>query len=405
MYQNNVCTDTLCSVFVFSYRAKTMNTPSQIIKVPRKVILPLVWADHTARTMLTGLFSFFHEKEDWEFLRIPCTPEAIQNVAKRNPDGMIGRFPETDCIQAALDLDIPLVNVSGAAVRLGMAQVGEDNRAIGRMAAEHFIEEGFEHFGYHGLAGETSSRERWEGFKQRVEAEGLKAHRFECGEKTPWADTAEWLAALPRPVGILGLTDSQAVYVHKTCRNLNLVVPDDVAILGVGDDPIYCFSTTPRLSSIQLPAFQMGYEAARILDRLFAGKPIAKKPLLLPPKGVAVRRSTDFLQFEDVCLKKAVCYIRDHCGDEMTVEQVVRQSGVSRRLLEMKFRAQLGRSPQLEIRRVRIEKAKELLSGTQLSFQDIAGRAGLKTASYLCQAFKTVTGTSPGAYRRQFQHE
>ncbi len=89
----------------------------------------------------------------------------------------------------------------------------------------------------------------------------------------------------------------------------------------------------------------------------------------------------------------------------MTVEQVVRQSGVSRRLLEMKFRAQLGRSPQLEIRRVRIEKAKELLSGTQLSFQDIAGRAGLKTASYLCQAFKTVTGTSPGAYRRQFQHE
>ena len=60
---------------------------------------------------------------------------------------------------------------------------------------------------------------------------------------------------------------------------------------------------------------------------------------------------------------------------------------------------------QMEIRRVRIEKAKELLADTRLPFQDVAERAGLKTVSYLCQAFKTVTGTSPGAYRRQFQHE
>jgi DNA-binding LacI/PurR family transcriptional regulator len=77
-----------------------------------------------------------------------------------------------------------------------------------------------------------------------------------------------WLRALPKPVGVFVPNDDWGIQLAQACRQLELLVPEDVALLGVDDDDLYCELTRPRLSSIVLPAEPIGYEAAALLDRL-----------------------------------------------------------------------------------------------------------------------------------------
>jgi len=376
------------------------------MKNRKTIFLPANWRNDLMRTISEGIFAFAHDRHLWSFVHIDQTPSAIRAIATRQPDGLIGRFGGEETIAAVQELNVPFVNVTASLNRPGMAQVGEDNREEGRMAAEHFMDRGFKNFGCLGLESETDQASRfcWNAFQQTLSSGGHLAHRLDIMPGQGWTERIRaWLEKLPKPVAVLCRTDSYALVVYGCCQELGLDVPADVAILGIGDDHRFCFSAVPRLSSIQLPAFQMGYEAAQLLDNLMQGGKLPKPPILFSPTGIAERRSTDYLQFEDPHLKKAVHFIHDHLSEKFSIQDMVRHSGICRRALEKRFRAGLGHSPQIEIRRMRVEKAKEFLRDTTLPLQEIAERCGLNTAAYLYQAFKAVTDTSPAVYRKQFR--
>jgi LacI family transcriptional regulator len=128
-----------------------------------------------------------------------------------------------------------------------------------------------------------------------------------------------------------------------------------------------------------------------------------QKPLLLPPLHVVTRYSTDILAIEDELVQAALQYIRENAWSDLSVNDLAQGIAVGRRLLERRFRTVLGRSVLEEIYRVRVERAKELLTDTHLSITTVAERAGFSNTRRLDVVFVNQTGLSPREYRRQSQ--
>ena len=82
---------------------------------------------------------------------------------------------------------------------------------------------------------------------------------------------ADWLKSLKKPVALLAGSDPRAREVLDACRLANLHVPEEIAVLGVNDDDLFCEMANPPLSSIIHNARRIGYEAAAMLDRLMQG--------------------------------------------------------------------------------------------------------------------------------------
>jgi LacI family transcriptional regulator len=164
---------------------------------------------------------------------------------------------------------------------------------------------------------------------------------------------------------------------------------------------VLCELCDPPLSSVAPNAERIGYEAAELLDRLMAGGRAPARERLIEPVGVVARQSTDVLSIDDAEVAAAVRFIRERACGGLRVEQVLRHVAVSRSLLERRFRKYLGRSPQGEIRLVRLKRVKQLLADTDLSLVAIAQLAGFVHPEYMSVVFKRLTGQTPRAYRRQ----
>ena len=83
----------------------------------------------------------------------------------------------------------------------------------------------------------------------------------------------------------------------------------------------------------------------------------------------------------------------------MTVDQLVDLACVSRRTFEQWFRKEVGRSPGEEILRVRVERAKRLLTTSELSMSQIARMVGYEQTAGFSKFFRRETGTSPRKFR------
>jgi LacI family transcriptional regulator len=207
------------------------------------------------------------------------------------------------------------------------------------------------------------------------------------------------MRGLPRPIGIATPGDLHAVCLLDLCRELKIAVPEEMAILGCGNDPVICETVHPTLSSLDLDPRRMGYEAARLLDRKMAGK---SSPDIhyVSPSHIAVRQSTDHMAIHDTDLIQAMQYIRDTSCKGINVSHVAEQVGVSRRGLERRFHRILGTTPKEEILRTRLECAKDLLAQSDISVEKIARRCGFASLAYFSRAFRRELGITANAYRK-----
>jgi LacI family transcriptional regulator len=194
--------------------------------------------------------------------------------------------------------------------------------------------------------------------------------------------------------------DERAYELLTACALAGVMVPDEVAVIGTGNDQVLCNLCDPPLSSVEPGAERLGVEAAALLDRLMAGDPPPTKPVLLPPLYVVTRPSTDVLAIADAEVVRALRFIRDHACDGVSAPDVARRvSSLSRRVLDARCKKVINRTLHAEIRRVQIQRVKQLLTDTELSLADIAGRTGFEHAEYMNVVFKRMTGQSPGKYR------
>ncbi len=209
-----------------------------------------------------------------------------------------------------------------------------------------------------------------------------------------------WLKKLPKPVAIWSVSDAWATRLLEGCRRLELLVPEDVAVLGTTNDSLICEAISPPLSSIELHSRQIGYLAARRLSLKMKRKPVPEEIELVPPIGVIARLSTDTVAFPDPEIVKVLRLIRDNALTGISVDRIAKETNLSRSTLQRHFRNLVGRTIENEIMRHRIDRAKRLLRETTLSLSKIAQKTGFSNTDYFIQAFRRETGTTPNRLRK-----
>lgn len=362
------------------------------------------------RGLFRGIHAYAGDKRNWVFRDGPPDIRIVGPLRQWQPHGIIAHLFDMDFARRVLALRKPLVNTTSTLEQLKAPLVDVDHRKVGQLAAEHFLQRAFRNFGYFGSAWTGFSKQRERGFAESVAEVGHSLSSFyaEYLPRPPIASSwtkvdhqiRDWLLAMPKPAAILASNDVPARHLLEMCRQLNIRVPFEVAVLGVDNDELECMLSHPPLSSVVNPAEQIGYEAAKLLDRLMSGRRTASEPIFVPPAHIVTRQSTDIVAIDDPDVSEAVAFIRDHAVEGIGVSTVVERLCIARRGLERRFRKILGRSVLEEIQRVRVESAKHLLVETELPIPVVANRCGFSTSQRLAAVFKRLTGRSPMAYRR-----
>jgi LacI family transcriptional regulator, galactose operon repressor len=355
-----------------------------------------------SRGVLRGISDFAKLRGGWDVDFIPLMDPDYASALKRDEvAGVIIQARTHEQAEPLIRSGIPAVNVANVlSTPVALPSVFPEDRATGVMAADYFLrEKNLRSFAFCGPTDLEYSRLRREGFCATVQPHPCVILKRPEEDSSP--GRAQILKSLPRPVGIFCHNDACARAVIREVTSLGALVPDEVAVLGVDDDEINCELSGVRLSSIRLNTEQIGHEAAALLGRLIEGAPRPQQPILVYPAQVITRRSTDVIALSDPEVSAAVRFIRDRGGRDIGVEDLLERTLLARRTLEMRFRKALGRSPHQEIRRVQIERARSLLSGTDRPVGEIADACGFKETRQLSTAFHERFGLSPRQYRRR----
>ncbi len=331
-----------------------------------------------------------------------------------------------DLDRLAENASVPVVNI-GNLTHPRIPNVSSDNAAVGRLAADYFLQRGFKHFAFFKRGGSLGERGRCEAFEQRIKQAGWKVHEIDwvdfgkslCaherdGRLIAWL--APQIAALPKPVAIFSEYDDFAIEVLNACKSSRIPVPEQVAVLGVGDDPLRCEFAPVLLSSVDDDEELIGYEAAALLDRLMKKKASSKKqnrsiatpvpsPILVPPRTVTTRLSTDILAIDHPLVASALRTIWGHYTEPIGAKQVAATVPMSYRRLHDAFVRHVGHSIPDEIARKRLEHARKLLEETDKKTIEIAWICGFTDNDRMGKIFKRVLGVTPAAYRRRFKAE
>jgi LacI family transcriptional regulator len=332
-------------------------------------------------------------------------------------DGIVANFDDRRIANAVVNLGIPVVGVGGGYgyynESTGIPYVRTDNEGIARMGAEHLISLGLGQFAFCSHPPTQTNgwaKERAEEFRRYVNEAGFpcRVYTGRYHSVRNWRRSQEelqgWLSKLPRPIGMMACDDSRARHVLQACQAIGLKVPEEVALVGVDNDELMCELTQPPLTSIEQGSIGVGFEAAATLERMMAGESPEQECATVPPVGLIARHSTDILAVADPDVAKALHYIRQHALKSLQVNDVLKVVRMSRSNLEAKFRESLGRTIHSEIRRVRIEAARRLLTTTNIPIKEIAGHVGISSVQYFTAMIRRTTGQTPGQIRKASLH-
>lgn len=319
-------------------------------------------------------------------------------------DGVICRAREIPISRRIAKRGLPVVAcVNGAEHPCPEDIPDSDHAEIGRMAADYFLAKGFRHFAVFGFSDACFSHAREAAFQAALLQAGRdSAHvslTTELGLDSQNAGEADFLQSLPLPCAVFCVTDERAAQILNLARACNRSVPEQLSILGVDNDPLLCQLSNPALSSIDTNSVEIGVAMAARLEFLMNGRPPGPAPRIAP-LGVIERVSTSWDAVADPHLVRALAFIRNRSTTQVTVEEVARAAGVSRRSLEYRFRDHFQTSVAAFLRQRTVDSIKSLLLHTNHPLERIAEILGIEHLQRLHSLFRRETGVSPATYRR-----
>jgi LacI family transcriptional regulator len=382
----------------------------------RRVALLIEASRAYGRGLFLGIAKFVREHHEWsvqseEWKWTDAFPAWLKNW---DGDGILARVETPKMAAFIKQLGVPAVDLRGSVSGFGLPLIDTDDRKVASLAAEHLMDRGFRHYAFCGFVGANYSDKRSRWFQERLAQSGFSCHVYCPPTQVAEAQTigyerqgllfqedlSRWLVSLPKPIGVMACNDIRGQHILNLCRQLALVVPEEVAIIGVDNDEILCELSDPPLSSVAPDTLRIGYDAAVLLDRMMAGGKPPAKPVLIPPRGIVTRRSTEVLALDDRQLAVGLRFIRDHAFGPITINEVAKVASMCRRVFERRFAAKMGRSPKAEVLRLRLEKVKQLLTDTDWNLSQIAEKTGFNYGEYLHTVFTQKIGTTPGEFRR-----
>jgi len=356
--------------------------------------------------VVMGIQEYARSQGNWAVEVCETVSAARASTKHWRPDGILVNIGEGQWSRLIRTLNVPTVQIGGTP-RSIMHRILSDDAAIGRLAATHLLDRGFRHFAFCGYDHLEWSTLRVDAYMTQLKHAGRSCETLYggLGEIGVWSVAtllAPWITRLPKPVGIFACHDRVATLLIDACHYLGVKVPDEVAILGVDNNPQECAFASPPLSSIMGSARRIGYQASEQLHALMRGVKLKAKPMFVAPAGVAARASTDVFAADDPDVVAAVRFIQANAGVQLDVRDVAAATLTSRRMLERKFRAVLQRSPREQILKTHVEQAKSMLIDSGLTILEVALRCGFPSGSKFSYVFKRETGLSPSTFRNLY---
>ncbi len=386
----------------------------------RRIAAILPRGEEYSNRLLEGAVQFANEHRHVRIYDVPFTlgGDSPFSDSSHAFDGAFAWLsPRERWAVELLSQNVTVVNTNSSC-RDDFPFVAFSHEAVVEMAVDHLAERRLADFAYVGFErqGEPGFERRWSLIKKATRRHSLTAKLVELASQT--ADGPyEWgldpalgsengrhlrrsLGELTLPAGVWCEEDYMGFHVCEQSRELGLRIPEDVAVLGLGDLRI-ARCCTPPLSSIPQPGKVIGYEAMRVLDGLLSGNLTQPKRVVLPPPAVVCRESTGGGEAAVGYVQRARQIIAEHACDGITVAEICRMTAVSKQTLTSRFHEALGHTPGEEIRRVRLDHAKRYLLTTDLSIAHIAGLCGYNEQNKFGNFFKRQTGATPSRFRRQ----
>ena len=376
----------------------------------RKRVALLVYTSfEPGRETLGGIAKFAYEFDNWRLLHVPeGDPIAISEwLRDSGADGIIARVGDDAVARTLRATGLPVVDVNRSVPNTGIPQVDANDEEITALVSEHFFHRGFHHIGFypHEKRAQGWSQRRCELLQEQC-AGRATFHVFKMpinqprGSKAARRAVRTWIRALPKPVGIMVARDDGGLMVLDACREEKLLVPEQVAVVGVDNDRPLCDLSMPPLSSVRLNHRMVGYEAARLLDKMMAGIKSPRDPLLVPPIGLVTRRSSNTHAISDSAVALGIHLIHENLSNcRLGNDDLAREAGISRSLFQRRFREETGKTIRDYLIEVRLNKAKALLENSDLSLVEISDLVGFSRQSYLGHVFKKHLGITPGSLR------
>lgn len=320
-------------------------------------------------------------------------------------DGIIaGSGGSEEFVEFLAAATVPVIDLSWRHPELTFPRVLSDNHTIGKQAADHFRARGFRNFLFLAARPSWYEAERFAGFSDALQKAGhTVSHADFPPDGTTWLEHRKWTLQQIRkcslPLAILCSDDYTAGEVVDICRHNGLVIPDQVAIVGIGNYRETCETLSIKLSSIDNNPYGQGQEAAALLARYMDGETLPRTPYRVPSRGLIVRASSDIYAVTHPRVARAVRFIHEHYGDPIGVPDIAAVARMSRQGLNKAFRNNLGRTPGEELRRIRLMHARRLLMETEWTLDRIADAVGYSSANSLCIVFQRAFGHTPSSLR------
>ena len=368
--------------------------------------LEMEWGLKHHSEIYAGCQKFANEAK-WATSIIPNSPKVLETGSY---DGIIARVG-TSFHKMAQYRKIPLVNVWQNSPVKDVASVFSNHYETGAIAAEHLLGRGLRRFGFLGHNRDKADIQQLDGYTETLKSEGYQSTIFKFnrsvieGNAEGWEEfilqLRKWIKGLQPPVGIHATSDINCRYLIEICKSLELKIPHDLAIVGSGNEPLICSSPYPSLTSIDKNFEEVGYQAAMLLDEMMKSGKRSKEAKYCQPQGIVPRQSTDSYASDHPKVALALRYIAESANRRIKVNDVVNAVATNRRTLERNFREFTGRTISHEISRMRIERAKRLMTESDHSFKELAAELGYRNSDHFYKSFLRAEGQTPSSFRKE----
>lgn len=395
-----------------------MQTTSRHLTPPGPHVLVLLGFNE--HDFLRGILSYAREARwtlDTNYNRIGLTPVAGERfsgiltvVGKKQELDVLRRFPGVPCV----DLSGAWLWDLRAEGATAVGRVTYDPAALGQMAASHLLNRGLRELVFINTCNGWHERPVVGAIAKEAARRAANFHEIPLyrtiATHAPYSATRHnaiamrWLTRilrnLPKPCGVI-VVDDWAPHLLRICAQIGVAIPSDLAVMGLFNHCDACEYAAIPVSSVDADFERIAREGARLLERIMKGAAPPARPVLIPPRGVVVRQSTNMLAVQHHAVAKAVHFIQERFHKSLSVAEVAAAASLSLRGLAVAFRRELGTSVAHYIARCRVEAAGRLLYETDLKASDVAERTGFSSLEHLSRVFKRATGAPPAVYRQQ----
>ncbi len=364
------------------------------------------------RGVIQGIASCRTDMENWIFT-VPASDSNGEVALPENwdGDGIICRTTSDTLVESIRERGVPVVNISWLNNAPNFPVVASDEAACAQMVGGYFLEKQHANFGYVGPPPWQNYRTTIEDtLRQFVESHGCSLSC--CPTSGAAKDTmgvdqeelADWINDLPKPCAITVWSSFVGYLVIVACIQLGFEIPRDVSIVCIEHDPLWSVLAPVPLSNIDQDPTRVGHLAGQLIRSMILDEETAKpQPILVKPIEIVERLSSKASAVKDPVLGLAIEYIHDKASSGVTVLEVAKMLGISRRTLEEKFKSSLDCPPAAFIRRYQIREVCRLLRSTDLNIATIAKRTGFSYPEVLMRVFRREHKITPTQYRNQYR--